>query len=780
MAEVRCMMCGKPNPAEAEVCEHCQARLKPMEASPPESASPSESSREDWLDSLRRDSGELPDLDWEDESEDEEWLDSADISLPGEAENGGDKLPQGRETPATGELPTTPEVSSESLDEGEQETEPEWLRRVRTRQQSEQPDNSGKSADGGPEAAPVSAPNEKVPTESKTTPSGLPEWLSEFEDKTPVADEGGDLPDWLQVEPTGEQATPVDQEQPQDEIPEWLSEFGEVNKDHAEGAGAVPSAAVAPFTDEADDAGMGVPEDLEVVYLDLPDEPLAEGDPEKIAGVANASSPEADTDKGAQDGDIPDWLSDLEGSAPVIEGVDLASIEDEPEIDLDWVEGKTAGDEAMARVKDEEGVHDDLEFPEEIAPFIGDVPELLDDDLVLPDTFEEPPEPSPDDIEQADLPVWLESMRPIGAATAASLVDSDPDTEVESSGPLAGLQGVLPAEPEIARIKQAAAFSIKLNVTEKQQAHVAALNELVRGEAEAKPLLKRKVITSQNILRLVILIVLVVVIGWAVYTGSQSQPVPGFSQGIFDTNTLINQLPEQAAVLLAVDYEPGLAGEMEAVSSAVIDHLMIKGAYLALMSTSPTGPAQAERLINAINSRGDHQYTGIEHYTNLGYIPGGATALSAFANSPRQVIPFSTDGLMMWESGPLGSIHQLENFAMVVVATEDADKARAWIEQVQPYLGTTPMIMLLSAQAEPLILPFYEGGSQQLQGLVAGLSGGASYEQFINRPGPGRQYWDSFSLASITAVLLILLGGIINLISDRLTPPKIFRSKSRS
>lgn len=90
------------------------------------------------------------------------------------------------------------------------------------------------------------------------------------------------------------------------------------------------------------------------------------------------------------------------------------------------------------------------------------------------------------------------------------------------------------------------------------------------------------------------------------------------------------------------------------------------------------------------------------------------------------------------------------------------------------------MIMLLSAQAEPLILPFYEGGSQQLQGLVAGLSGGASYEQFINRPGPGRQYWDSFSLASITAVLLILLGGIINLISDRLTPPKIFRSKSRS
>ena len=30
MAEIRCPMCGKPNPAELDVCQFCEARLKPL------------------------------------------------------------------------------------------------------------------------------------------------------------------------------------------------------------------------------------------------------------------------------------------------------------------------------------------------------------------------------------------------------------------------------------------------------------------------------------------------------------------------------------------------------------------------------------------------------------------------------------------------------------------------------------------------------------------------------------------------------------------------------
>jgi len=34
MADIRCPMCGRPNPANQEVCQFCQARLKPLVISP--------------------------------------------------------------------------------------------------------------------------------------------------------------------------------------------------------------------------------------------------------------------------------------------------------------------------------------------------------------------------------------------------------------------------------------------------------------------------------------------------------------------------------------------------------------------------------------------------------------------------------------------------------------------------------------------------------------------------------------------------------------------------
>ena len=35
MADVRCPMCGKPNPEELETCQFCQARLKPLQGQYP-------------------------------------------------------------------------------------------------------------------------------------------------------------------------------------------------------------------------------------------------------------------------------------------------------------------------------------------------------------------------------------------------------------------------------------------------------------------------------------------------------------------------------------------------------------------------------------------------------------------------------------------------------------------------------------------------------------------------------------------------------------------------
>lgn len=369
----------------------------------------------------------------------------------------------------------------------------------------------------------------------------------------------------------------------------------------------------------------------------------------------------------------------------------------------------------------------------------------------------------PGDLAPGNLPTWLESMRPVEDAAPNPPVLAEQDRRIEGSGPLSGLQGVLPAEPGISQVKKPAAYSIKLQVTENQQAHAAAFEELIKQEGESRPVPSKPALSSLTVLRWAIFIVLLLGIGWPVWTASQDIPLPATLPEIEAASTIINSLPDGAKVLLAVDYQPGLSAEMDAASGAVIDPLMAKGAYLGLVSTTPSGPLQAERLISRVSQQGEHAYLGINQFANLGFIPGGMAGLRSFAEAPQRILPFALDGSLAWQSTPLQSIQKLENFALVVVATESPETAQAWIEQVQPLLGHTPLLMVVSSQADPVVRPYYEGRPQQVQGLVTGLAGGASFESLQGRTGAARKYWDSFSLGLLLVVVLILAGGAISL-----------------
>jgi hypothetical protein len=70
--------------------------------------------------------------------------------------------------------------------------------------------------------------------------------------------------------------------------------------------------------------------------------------------------------------------------------------------------------------------------------------------------------------------------------------------------------------------------------------------------------------------------------------------------------------------------------------------------------------------------------------------------------------------------------------------------------------------MAVSAQAEPIVRPYYEGSPQQVRGMTVGLTGAAAYENSLARSGLARRYWESYSLSLLLAAALILLGGAVN------------------
>jgi hypothetical protein len=225
----------------------------------------------------------------------------------------------------------------------------------------------------------------------------------------------------------------------------------------------------------------------------------------------------------------------------------------------------------------------------------------------------------------------------------------------------------------------------------------------------------------------------------------------------------VERLPTDAAVLLAFDYEPGLSGEMRYAANSVIEHLMVKNARLAIVSTVPTGPVLAEDLLAEVHNRRP-DYSLADRTVNLGYLPGGTTSLLEFAQNPRSAAPSAIDtpltGTLAWDYPAVAGLGGLNDFALVIVITDSPETGRTWVEQVQPMLGSVPLAMVTSAQAGPMLQPYYASG--QIQGMAVGLQGGALYEQKSGRVNLANRFWGSYQTGMLAGVLLLIIGGIIS------------------
>ncbi len=864
MADVRCPMCGKLNPDNLDVCQYCQARLKPITAPPfreedsaPGAKKPEEGNPElpDWLNTLRKtepvdetdykSSEELPDWLAEDpekektrkESEPAEefpdWLSGlrGETAQPEEsAEEDEDSSPVWGpeiEPAEEAQLPDWLDSLRPPSDEGDEKEFADEEPALEELDWTEPGISEVESIKSGSDKEGTLFDAEEAKPLEENAPEGaidLPEWPSRLDSATPAAPAEAEseeaIPDWLKE--IG-QATPVEEEGQEDqEVPEWLASGGVGVFDSESSAvdEIGDSAEIPEWLAELSEPAGQLEQETEPPALPWEEETTAAG---FVPGEAEETGAE---EPAAQAEEIPDWLAELTKRAEQVSSElpeelqaqessedSLPEGEVEPEEDdLAWLKPVQAEEQPVSADAEEKEPVEEDETPFKVAPFALDEDEDLLEPLVegtLPEWLAgigpggemeaESPAEKDNAIDQkgigrssqpaipgripggvegeagltpAELPTWLEAMRPVEAAAMdAPPVDTSQNV-VENVGPLAGLRGVLPAEPDISQIPKPPVYLNKLQVSDTQQANARLFEQLIQREAEAAPVPKRSPISSQHILRIVIAVLLITAIVWPMVMGGPSVDLPVFSEETGAAANLIDGLAPNAPVLLAVDYEPGWSGEMDLAASSVVDHLMVRGAFLALVSTSPSGPAQVERLLTSVNNQAGHQYHPGTQYANLGFIPGGSTGLISFVQSPQQITPFDSSGLFAWDQEPLQAVKALSDFAMAVVITENPDDARSWIEQVKPNLGSVPLVMVISAQAEPLVRPFYEAEPKQVDGLVTGLAGGAAYENLNGRPGLARIYWDSFGLSLVVAVALILIGGAINVVSSLLAARK--------
>lgn len=791
MADVNCPMCSKANPADLDECQFCGARLTPLLASSPDDSGsikageqpikrdtaefekvklpdqgpihPGESpTKKDtaelekalptWLRSVRQDkdevTGETPGEPPTDESPSAApqaaptfdssgdlpgWLSGLKDPAAGEEDEvpdwlAGLRADEGEPASATGAaFATQEEDEAQPLDEGEKE----WMTRLGRELRGAAPETPA-------ESVPAAAPAEESPDWLQSLPS-IPA-------ETPQEEE---RPDWL----AGLASVPAEsapapggeaQAAPAEDLPDWMSAL------KGDSAEVEPPAGEAPVPDWLAASGSGADAPAAAPVEDVPETPSA------APSFAEESPLAGEVPSGK-----PDWLAGFQADLSAAEEAEKRSDEFEvaPETPTGDQPGAASPLGSSALISDE---HEGASAVSGEAAFSMESPDWLS--TLKPEQKERrrggiEQEGDRENLEAGELPSWVQAMRPVEAVVSeAQAASPDEEAATEESGPLAGLQGVLPVGPGLGHLRKPPRYSAKLRLSENQEKYADYLERLVMQEGQAK---SRKTVdlASSRIWRWAIALLLVLAVSLPLLTGTQLAPMTTLlSSDKGAAAGLVDGLPANAPVLLVFDYDPALSGELEAAAAPVIDRLLSRRPRLGLVSTSPTGPALAERFLRQTPLVNVHNLRSGQQYVNLGYLAGGPAGVLFFAAEPTRAVQFNVDGQSVWETPPLLGIGKLSDFQAVFVLTDNADSGRDWIEQAGPYLGDTPMMMIISAQAEPMIRPYFDSG--QLKGLVAGLLDAKIYEQNYGTLGLANRYWNSFSTGTLAAVMLIVGGAL--------------------
>ncbi len=585
-----------------------------------------------------------------------------------------------------------------------------------------------------------------APAEGETAEAEVPDWLAEL---APAAGEvaEAEVPDWLA------ELAPAEGEAAEAEVPDWLAELAP-----AEGEAVESPAEEAEIPDWLVELA---PTEGETVEAEVPDW-LAELAPAEGEAI----------EQPAAEAEVPDWLAEM---APA-EGEPITPPPTEAEVP-DWLARLVAPEEAETPAPlaaAEPAEHEAPEWLAEMAPAEEEptapppapVPDwLMEAAPAAP--VEAGPTPEESGLAQAEIPDWLQAIQP-------GVVPTPPgeEVEVETRGWLAGIAGVIQPASVVAAPASVSAVPERPSA-EATLARASLWQELIARSAQPVPreLPQAHVPSARDrVERWLVYAVLVLAVFIPILAGidlstvlSLDEPLTMEAGAAFD---VINQtVAEGAPVLVVFDYAPAYVGELNLQAEALLHHLAQRRARIMAISLTPEGAGLAQGLFDDVLSEKDYQAG--RDYVNLGYLPGEAVGIRSLEFLPRQFQGEAFDGRDLKDAPVFGGDtgFSLSKVSLIVVLTGDANDLRWWVEQttlLEKDLNIElPLVAAVSAAIEPLVRPYYEMASRQIDGLVVGLAGSVDYERELQWHGGPAHIRLSGQLVGQVAVLALILIGVL-------------------
>ncbi len=565
----------------------------------------------------------------------------------------------------------------------------------------------------------LEAPAAPLPPEAPPPEAAIPDWLRELEaPAAPLPPEAPPLeaaiPDWLRELEAPAAPPPPEAPPPQAAIPDWLREL---------------EAPGAPLPPEAPSPEAAIPEWLAEPEKTLPEAPSpAEKPTPPLAGIP-----------GPPAGEIPDWLREVEFAA--LERKERPA-QPPPVVAVDVHAGAPPASPTVPPILIEE---------EEI---------LVTAPGETPDWLKEAPEEAPPEfggLVPAEIPEWLRALQP----REEGAVEEEP---VETEGFLVGLRGLL----SIGKGLDMPPTAQSLLPRAPSPAAVARA-ELLQGllsrpmmtpptaETRAAPRKSEWIWTRFLVGVILLTAILLPMLVRLPFFGPPTVPA---AEALFAT---VNQLPENTPVLIAWEYGPAEADEMDRVAGPLMEHLLRREARLIVVSTRLEGPAAAEALLT---SRLADPSERLRRVANLGYLPGQAAGVrEALGNLDGRTEAVTGRPASQLEA--MSDVHSIADVGMVVVLAAQPDDLKTWLEQISAANPNVPVVAGVSARTELIGTPYLTAG--QLKGMVAGLTGGSVYERRLDT-GRGREYeyyLTSLGVAQLAIAALTVIGALIFLVGGR-------------
>jgi hypothetical protein len=252
----------------------------------------------------------------------------------------------------------------------------------------------------------------------------------------------------------------------------------------------------------------------------------------------------------------------------------------------------------------------------------------------------------------------------------------------------------------------------------------------------------------------------------------------------------IDALQPDQPVLVAFEYGPTAAGELDDMARVILRDLIRRKARPVIVSTNSAGAMHAQSLIARMANSTDEQtmmarlgqpLVARQDYVVLRYLPGGASGVRAMATALvtgglQEQIVFATD----IEGKPSGLVEQniiSLRSSPAFVLTEAPEDVRNWVEQYRsiPPQNPFPIVLLSSASASATAQAYARSDtSNRIPGVMVGLRDALTY-QTIRQPMPAgaagdrsrelvAQRWQSVGISALLASAVIALGAVLNLI----------------